>query len=259
MPGTRVSRADNTAPDLLMLHGWGMHKGAWGRFAERLGAGLAVQAVELPGHGQAPYGPGPFTAAGFASASAQGSTATTWLGWSLGGLLTLRAALDFPGRVQRMILLATGASFVARPHWPWGMDPADLSRFRTGVVADPAGALHRFNGWQVAGSERSRQTLRELNSSLAGSVPDARALADGLDILGSLDLSGELERLRGRVLLVAGAEDRMMAPEAVRRTATLIPGAQFRLIPGAGHAPFISHPDAVLEAVSGFLELDIAA
>jgi pimeloyl-[acyl-carrier protein] methyl ester esterase len=139
------------------------------------------------------------------------------------------------------------------------MDPADLSRFRTGVVADPAGALHRFNGWQVAGSERSRQTLRELNSNLAGSVPDARALADGLDILGSLDLSGELERLRGRVLLVAGAEDRMMAPEAVRRTATLIPGAQFRLIPGAGHAPFISHPDAVLEAVSGFLELDIAA
>jgi pimeloyl-[acyl-carrier protein] methyl ester esterase len=259
MPGARVSRADNAAPELLLLHGWGMHNGVWGRFAERLGADLAVQAVELPGHGIAPYGPGPFTAAGFASALVRGSSATTWLGWSLGGQLVLRAALDFPGRVQKMILLATGASFVARPNWPWGMDPADFSHFSAAVVADPAGALRRFNGWQVAGSERSRQTLRELNSSLAGSVPEARALADGLDILGSLDLFAELERLRGRVLLLVGAEDRLVAPEAVRRTAALIPGAQFRLIPGAGHAPFISHPDAVLEAVSEFLELDIAA
>ena len=259
MPGARVSRADKVAPDLLMLHGWGMHNGAWGRFAERLGAGLAVQAVELPGHGKAPCGPGPFTAAGFASALAQCSSATTWLGWSLGGQLALRAALDFPGRVQRMILLATGASFVARPHWPWGIDPADFSRFRATVVADPASALRRFNGWQVAGSERSRQTLGELNRRLGESVPEARALADGLDILGSLDLFAELERLRGRVLLLVGAEDRLVAPEAVRRTAALIPGAQFRLIPGAGHAPFISHPDAVLEAVSEFLELDIAA
>jgi pimeloyl-[acyl-carrier protein] methyl ester esterase len=249
----------NAAPELLMLHGWGMHNGAWGRFGQRLGAGLAVQAVELPGHGIAPYGPGPFTAGGFASALARGNSATTWLGWSLGGLLVLRAALDFPGRAQRLILLATGASFVARPHWPWGMDPADFSRFRAAVAADPAGALRRFNGWQVAGSERSRQTLRELNRRLGESAPDARALSDGLDILGSLDLCGELERLRCSVLLLAGAEDRLVAPEAVRRTAALIPRAQFSLIPGAGHAPFISHPEAVLEAVSGFLELDIAA
>lgn len=259
MPGAGVSQLPEAAPDLLMLHGWGMHNGAWGRFAERLGAGLAVQAVELPGHGKAPYGPGPFTAAGFASALAQGNNATTWLGWSLGGQLVLRAALDFPGRVQKMILFATGASFVARPHWPWGMDPADFRRFCAAVEADPDSALRRFNGWQVAGSEGSRQTLKELNRRLGEIVPDARALADGLDILGSLDLSGELERLQGRVLLLAGAEDRLVAPEAVRRTAALIPGAQFRLIPGAGHAPFISHPGAVLEAISGFLEVDIAA
>lgn len=249
----------NAAPELLMLHGWGMHNGAWGRFSQRLGAGLAVQAVELPGHGTAPYGPGPFTAAGFASALARASNATTWLGWSLGGQLALRAALDFPERVQRVILFAAGASFIARPHWPWGMDPADFSRFRAAVEADPAGALRRFNGWQVAGSKRSRETLKELNRRLGESVPGARALSDGLDILGSLDLSGELEALRCSVLLLAGAEDRLVAPESLRRTAALIPGAQFSLIPGAGHAPFISHPDAVLEAVSAFLELDIAA
>ncbi|HSM69659.1 MAG TPA: alpha/beta fold hydrolase [Xanthomonadales bacterium] len=254
-----MSRAGKAAPELLMLHGWGMNNGAWGRLVERLGDGLSVQAVELPGHGTAPYGTGPFSAAGLASALARGSSATTWLGWSLGGQLALRAALDFPGRVQRMILFATGASFIARPHCPWGMDPADFRRFRAVVEADPAGALRRFNGWQVAGSEWSRETLRELNRCLGESAPDARALANGLDILGSLDLSGELERLRCSVLLLAGAEDRLVAPEAVRRTAALIPGAQFGLIPGAGHAPFISHPEAVLEAVSAFLERDIAA
>ena len=39
----------------------------------------------------------------------------------------------------------------------------------------------------------------------------------------------------------------------VRETADLILGAEFRLIQGAGHLPFVEQPQAYASAVTGFL------
>ena len=39
-------------PDLVMLHGWGMHAGVWRLVSTSLAANFRVHTVDLPGHGQ---------------------------------------------------------------------------------------------------------------------------------------------------------------------------------------------------------------
>ena len=38
-------------PDVVLLHGWGLHGGVWARIADHLAADFTVHSVDLPGHG----------------------------------------------------------------------------------------------------------------------------------------------------------------------------------------------------------------
>jgi hypothetical protein len=41
-----------TGPDLVLLHGWGLHSGAWTEVLPALAARARVHAIDLPGHGR---------------------------------------------------------------------------------------------------------------------------------------------------------------------------------------------------------------
>ena len=45
-----VDRYGSGAP-LLLIHGWGMHGGMWGRVVQQLAEHFCVLVVDLPGHG----------------------------------------------------------------------------------------------------------------------------------------------------------------------------------------------------------------
>jgi pimeloyl-ACP methyl ester carboxylesterase len=54
--------------------------------------------------------------------------------------------------------------------------------------------------------------------------------------------------------VVAGADDRVMPVEGMRRMAGAIPDARFALIPGAGHLAPLEQPLAVNRALASFLD-----
>ena len=59
-----------SGPDLVLLHGWGLHSGAWDDVLPRLAASATVHTVDLPGHGHsAEFPAGPFDAAADAIAA----------------------------------------------------------------------------------------------------------------------------------------------------------------------------------------------
>lgn len=55
---------------------------------------------------------------------------------------------------------------------------------------------------------------------------------------------------------MAGDSDILIPPENGRILADGTPGAEFRIIEGAGHLFWISHPNETLSEVAGFLEED---
>lgn len=232
-------------PDLVLLHGWGMNAAVWGPLAEELAHDFRVTCIELPGHGESrPLASGSLADWAAACLDAAPERAV-WLGWSLGALLALQAALQAPRRVSRLLLAAGTPRFVQGPDWPHAVPRATLEQFASALVRDPLATLDRFLALQVRGSPDARDTLRRLREGIR-QRPPARphALEQGLGLLGEGDLRSHLAAVDCPSLWLLGQRDTLVPPEIGEAVGRYMPGARVELLAGAGHASFLSHlPD----------------
>ncbi len=240
-------------PDFVLIHGWAMHGGVWRDLAERLAARHRVHCVDLPGHGYSAMPDGPYTLDAIADAVAAtlpGPAAL--LGWSLGGLVAMTIALREPGRVTGLALTGATPCFVNTPCWSAGLDAAVLDGFGARLRDEPGQTVRRFLALQVRGSEDERRTLACLKAALDGApAPDPRALTGGLAILREASLLPVLGRLRLPVRLIPGTRDTITPPAAAAFLGERLPAATTYPIDGAGHAPFLSHPQHFAMLLAG--------
>ena len=253
-----VIRMTGEGPDLVMVHGWGSHSGIWGDFADNLSKHFRLHLVELPGHGDASEGNCTFEAESFANAVAEITPRAVWLGSSLGGLIALHAALSVPEKVSQLVLISVNPSFVSKPGWTHGQSPGVFDQFVALLETGAGETLKHFSKLEVAGSDGARETLAKLRK-VQNKLPSVAALRQGLNILGTENLTKRLQELELPCLIIGGAEDRLVPIEALRETAKLIRGSELLEIEGAGHAPFISHTEKVYEATRQFLSKEKAA
>ncbi|HET7922881.1 MAG TPA: pimeloyl-ACP methyl ester esterase BioH [Gammaproteobacteria bacterium] len=247
-------------PALVLVHGWGVNSGVWQALLPQLMSRYRVTCVDLPGHGESRALPMPATLAALAAqVSAAVPAEAVWLGWSLGGLVSLRAALDFPGRLRGLVLSNTTARFCSAPDWPHAMPPAQLTRFADELVHDFAGTMQRFLALQTLGDEHARTTLRVLRDSVAArGAPDAASLATGLALLRDSDLRPDLPALRLPARVLAGEYDRLTPPAAAQELAQRIGGADCVTFARCAHAPFISHPAGFMQRLDEFMSVNRA-
>jgi pimeloyl-[acyl-carrier protein] methyl ester esterase len=246
-----------SGPDVVLLHGWGLHGGVFTALAEQLAPRFRLWLIDMPGHGRSPPPNHTFNLATLAgTVAAAAPPRAVWLGWSLGGMVATQLALTAPTRVESLILVASTPRFIAAADWPWAMDPAVLAGFARALQEDYHGTLERFISLQIAsGSAEGRSNLRLLREMLLQfPAPAAQALRDGLAILRSADLRADLPALRCPALMILGDRDRLVPPGVGPAVETLLPSVQIEMIAGAGHVPFLSHRHAFLTAVTAFLE-----
>ena len=249
--GLHVARWGH-GPDLVAVHGWGMHGGIWAPPLEALGEYFRIHAIDLPGHGYSAGVPWPEDTTALDEMLATAVPADAfWLGWSLGGTLALRQALH--GNAAGLVLCASNPCFLARPGWPHGMDPATFRGFRESLMADPRAALERFLALEVHGSENAGTALRRLRRrALERGTPVPAALARGLTVLGASDLVASLATLSDPVLVLGGRRDRLVPRQALEAATAALADARLVLIRGAAHAPFIGHRSVFTEAITDF-------
>lgn len=246
-------------PHLVLLHGWGLHGGVWDTLLPRLVMDFRVTRVDLPGHGKSRETPmiselGDVAQQVLASVPAN----ATWLGWSLGGSVALRAALDAPKQIRALVLANTTPKFVTGPDWMAAMPPEQLQEFADGLREDYRKTLLRFLSLQVRGDESTRASLRQLRDALfSRGEPDTTSLAAGLELLRVSDLRAELNSITQPTLVITGDYDRLTPPAAGETLAKGIPAARYACIPKSAHAPFISHGEAFTLLLTAFMgELD---
>jgi pimeloyl-[acyl-carrier protein] methyl ester esterase len=236
--------------DLVLVHGWGMGSVVWGDLALRLAETFRVTLVDLPGHGASPW-QGESSLAQWAQACRVAAPERAlWIGWSLGAQVAIRAALDAPGRVGALLCVAGTPRFTQGEDWPHAMAPNTLTEFERALRGDHQGTLARFLALQVQGSQAGRATLRELRQRLAEAPqPQPQALEVGLSLLATVDLRAALADLHCPTRSLLGSRDTLAPARVAQDLQRLRPEAEVQVIHGAGHAPFLSHPEAVLEAV----------
>ena len=102
-------------------------------------------------------------------------------------------------------------------------------------------------------SDQARDALVSLRAELfARGDPPARAISDSLEMLAATDLRSEIGAIAQPALVIGGDRDTMAPIAAVRWLASALPHATLAVIPGAAHAPFLSHPEAVVAAFDAF-------
>ena len=239
---------------VVLVPGWALPAAAWADVAADLAPGREVALLDLPGQGERRAEPPAADLDGLAARLLEAAPGRAlWAGWSLGGLAALAAALAAPERVAGLALVAATPRFTAASGWP-GVEPAVLEGFARALAADPAATLRRFLALQVRGAAGAAATLRRLQALLeAAGPPHPRALEAGLAVLAGADLRGRLGAVRAPAAVIGGGRDRLVPPQALRRTAAALPDAEAVLLPEAGHAPFLSHPGEVLAALRALL------
>ena len=243
-------------PDLVLLHGWAMHSGIFAPLSERLARNFRLHLVDLPGHGNShDYTPGALDPQRVAAEIAEATPAAIWIGWSLGGLIAVRGALDFPDQVRGLVEIAASPRFVRGEDWPHAVPATIFREFGSGLVAAFRPAIERFLALETLGSANAQEELRELKAHVfERGDPSEQALLDGLEILDRSDYRDELAKLRTPSLWIAGRRDRLVPAAAMQWAAAQAAQGQYLEI-SAGHAPFLSHADEVAAAILEFARI----
>lgn len=229
-------------PDLVLLHGWGLHGGIWSTVLARLADAYRVHVVDLPGHGRSPGGPWDLEVLAEELLDAM-PAASTWLGWSLGGLVALAAA-SRSDRLAHLILVAATPRFVSAPDWPCGIAPEVLAEFATALERDYGSTITRFLSLQAGDGPEQRSILRRLRAEATRyGEPDRAALRSGLAALRHTDLRDALAHVGCPATVIQGGHDRLVPSDAATRLARMLPRASAHVLASAGHAPFLSAPE----------------
>ncbi len=241
--------------DVVLVHGWGLHGGIWGDLPARLATHHRVSVVDLPGHGRSRGVSGSDDLPRLAQQVAQALPASaTWVGWSLGGLVALRVALQFPAQVTRLVLVASTPRFVQAPDWRAAMPPEMLTQFAEELAQDYRATLQRFLSLQMGMDAAGRALLKTLRHEMfRHGEPDAAALIAGLTILRDTDLRASLPQITCPSLIIHGGHDRLASASAAEYLQAHLRDAQRTCIDAAGHAPFLSHPDQFYQLLRDFL------
>lgn len=239
--------------DLVLIHGWAMHGGIFAGLADELAQRFRVHVVDLPGHGHADgFRAGMLDPRACADVIAELTPPAIWIGWSLGGLVAMHAALTRPNHVRGLVALAASPCFVSNNDWAHGVQASVFDAFATALETDHAQAIERFLALETLGSPQAHDELRALKHAVfTRGEPDRAALREGLHVLQRTDLRRDLASLAVPNLWIGGRRDRLVPAAAMRWAAQS--NAQGRHLEFAsGHAPFLSATAAVAAAIGAF-------
>jgi 4,5:9,10-diseco-3-hydroxy-5,9,17-trioxoandrosta-1(10),2-diene-4-oate hydrolase len=253
---------------VVLLHGGGPGASAWSNFGRNLpvlAARFRTLMVDQPGFGRSDKPPvtgNYFTFAADALAGlldGLGIGQVHLIGNSLGGGTAVRFALRFPDRAGRLVLMAPGGLGLN----VFAADPTEGIKRLMEFAAPPGPSREKMAAFLSAMVFDQRLVTDELVEERyrAASAPDALAAmasmgASFYDPAHADDglLWREAHRLRQRVLLIWGREDRVNPLDGALLALKQIRRAQLHVFGGCGHWAMLEKFDEFNRLAISFLE-----
>ncbi|QLC25858.1 alpha/beta hydrolase [Parasphingopyxis algicola] len=245
------------APAIVLLHGFTMSLESWDGWAERLTDDYRVIRYDLLGHGMT--GPDPLTR--YAPdervevlgrlLDALGIERATLGGNSFGGLVAWRFAAAHPERVERLILVDSGAYSI------YGVteNPVPVPDAMRGyLLAAPLAGVQASATQIYADPSRLPEGRIEQIQQMMARPGNGEAFVGHLEEFVLPDPEADLARVAAPTLILWGEEDRVIPLDHARRIEAAIPDARLITYPGVGHAPQEEIPGQTAADVRAFLE-----
>ncbi|GAA4344171.1 pimeloyl-ACP methyl ester esterase BioH [Kangiella taiwanensis] len=242
-------------PDLVLLHGWGLHSGIWELITEQLSQNYTLHLIDLPGFGRSPLPSGDYSIDLLTEQVLKVTPEKAhYLGWSMGGLVATNIAVNHPDRVESLITVSSSPRFVQTDDWQHAMKPNIMDSFCRYLEEDYQGTIIRFLAIQAIGSETQKEDIRRLRDTVfIHGMPASKALREGLNLLNDVDLRDHLKDISVPFLRLYGRLDSLVPAKAANDIQQLAPHSKHHVFPKASHAPFLSHTNQFVEKVKEFL------
>lgn len=236
-------------PDLVLIHGWGLHGGIWQPVVDALQARYRLTVIDLPGHGHSAMPAGGFDLNRLSHLLIDSAPAhAIWIGWSLGGMAALNAALHWPHHIDKVVMVAAQPQFIKTDDWPHATPGNSLAAFTDSLVNNTEQTLRRFIGLQLRGTNDEKEMLRQVRAIVEERpLPQGEALRLGLEILKHANLRPQLNQLQRPVQFILGERDMLVPVQCAEAIHALMPNARIDIMPGVGHIPFLSHTEEFLQ------------
>ena len=243
-----------SGPAVVLIHGFGLNRAMWQWQLPALTPHFSVLTYDLLGHGESARPAGTPDLSMF-SRQLQGLMERCGIecaapvGFSLGGMIARRFALDHPDRVAALAILNS----------PHGRSPAEREAVRQrvrqteeqGPSANVEPALERW--FTPAFRAEAPATIALIREWITRNDPAVypqiyRVLAEG-----DAEIAQGLERIACPTLVMTGEDDPGNTPAMARTMAGLIPGARLAVLPGLRHMALVEAPAAVNGPLAAFL------
>ncbi len=256
-----AGRADETAwerhgsgPAVVLIHGFGLNRAMWQWQLPALTPHFSVLTYDLLGHGESAPPTGTPDLAMFSRQllgllDRSGIERAALVGFSLGGMIARRAALDHPDRLSALAILNS----------PHARSPAEREAVRArvrqteerGPSANLEPALERWftPGFRAQAPESVALVRAWIKANDPALYPQIyRVLAEG-----DAELVQGLKRIACPTLVMTGEDDPGNTPAMARAMAGQIPGARLVILPGLRHMALAEQPAAVNSPLCAFL------
>ena len=233
---------------VVLLHGWGASSQSLAGVAACLAPNFRVMSLDLPGFGWSQAPPAAWGIADYADhvrqlLDALGIARAAFLGHSFGGRIAIHLAAHHPGRVARLILVASAGVRPKRgPRYYVRVTTAKALRRLLTLPGMEGVGSRLLSRWQAKVGSRDYLAAGRLRPTLVKVVNE--------------DLTPALAMVQAPTLLLWGDQDQEVRRPAMEIMAARIPRARLNVFVGAGHFPFQDAPEAFCRAAKEFLQTE---
>lgn len=265
---TRYRTAGDGDPPLLLIHGLGVALESWQRNLEVLARQHRVFALDVVWFGKSDKPAREVTSDYFAEfiagfMDAVGVRRAVLVGNSMGGMIAVKTALQYPDRVAGLVLVAS-AGF--GPELAWWL------RLRTVLaipILRPSARTFRYALRQLVYDPRvvtdeMLQVYVEMANQPGGWAAYSRVLKSGANWQGLKpavlnEIRDKAHAIRVPTLVIWGQQDRVVPVAHAEIARQRIPNARVHIFDRCGHAPMIEKADEFNTLVSGFVKGQVNA
>lgn len=243
------------APLVVLIHGLGLNRDLWTNHVPELAGTFRVLTYDLVGHADGPPLCRPLSLTSFSEQLVGlldhlGEAQASLVGFSLGGMINRRVALDHPDRVAALAILNS----------PHERDPEAqriVEERATRSIADGPGAnldetLERWftPEFRAANPDAIEAIRRRILANDPESYGRCREVLAG----GVTELIRPQPPVAKPALVMTCELDSGSTPAMSEAIASEIPGAELVIVPGLRHMGLAEQPKRFTDPIRGFLE-----
>ncbi|KRF36794.1 3-oxoadipate enol-lactonase [Nocardioides sp. Soil805] len=234
------------APVVVLSNSLGSTMSMWDAQADDLARHFRVVRYDTRGHGDSPVPPGPYDIDDLADdvvglLDTLGVERAHVVGLSLGGMTGMRLAARNPERVDRLVVLCTGAHLT--PSSGWHDRAATVREQGSASVAEAVVAR-----WFTAPYLEAHPDVRAASEALVADTP-AEGYASCCEVIAAMDLRADLAKITAPTLAIAGADDPATPPPHLEAIAEGVHDGRLLVVPDSAHLANAEQPGTITPAI----------